>query len=261
MNRRNKAKAASTTAQVKQTPQPPRQTSQTPAKATPLAKPTPPPPPKATPSQLLRKEWQSFDIWFRARREEKNKRVSERKKEALNQRSKSRLQKPSDFQDLSKFEIQQNEELAGQARTEWLRRLSVAGLNEDDWTDMTEGEMAAICAAFEPEQAAAAAPTAYGGATAQAAGQSQFAGQQQQWYGGPPGAWDAPSTTAAKAPNGKAAPPPAVPNRASHTPILVSAHRLRDACISLSPSRVTTEPMATLHPPASPPPTYCGRCT
>ena len=217
MNRRNKAKAASTSAPAKQTPQPSRQ----PAKA-PLSKPEPTSPPKPAPSQLLRKEWKTFEVWFGAERVEKDRRLSERTKEILSSRARNRFQKP-DPQEIVRLQTQLNEELAGRARAEWLRRLSVAGLNEEDWTDITASEMEAVVSAFEPPQPQELPASAFAGTSAPPSGPS-FVAEEQHWHGGLPGAWDSPSSAAAppKAAPTKPSPRQAMPTRTTQTPILVS---------------------------------------
>lgn len=52
--------------------------------------------------------------------------------------------------DMASFEMALNEELAEQARTEWLKRLNAAGLDEQDWIDITPDEMKAVEVAFAP---------------------------------------------------------------------------------------------------------------
>ncbi len=152
MNRRNKTKAPPSTST--KPPQPVKQAAS--AKATPPPKPAPPPPaPKPTPSSRLRQEWQSFEIWLSARRADRDKRVSERIKELMSQKAKNRSQRqavPTSNQDIGRFEAGLNQELAEQARLEWLDRLSKAGLNEEDWLDITPAEMQAVEAAFTPPE-------------------------------------------------------------------------------------------------------------
>ncbi|KAI0691851.1 hypothetical protein BC835DRAFT_1416946 [Cytidiella melzeri] len=159
MNRRNKNKAAANAtvkpAQTSKQPPPP-------SKTTPPPEQIPPSAAKAGPSQFgkpsqsvststrLRKEWKSFEIWLSARRAERDKRVSERLKELMSATGRSKLQKQPT--DMASFELTLNRELAEQARAEWLKRLAAAGLNEEDWVDITEDEMNAVEAAFAPPE-------------------------------------------------------------------------------------------------------------
>lgn len=127
--------------------------------------------------------------------------------------------------DMAKFEAVLNSELAEQARTEWLRRLEVIGLNEEDWTDITAEEMQAVEAAFMPPQpdvlqeppvlANAYSSTAYQGSSAAYA-------DQHQWFPSPPGSWDVPSPIPPKATNGRTQQTQPSVNRGTHAPILVS---------------------------------------
>ncbi|KAI0088804.1 hypothetical protein BDY19DRAFT_993637 [Irpex rosettiformis] len=163
MNRRNRNKAAAnTTAKPAQAP---KQTSP-PVKTTPPPDPTPPPiaksgPAKAapqlskspslpSPSVQLRREWKTFEVWLSARRADRDKRVNEKLKGLMSATGKSKLQKQPT--DMTSFETTLNQELAQQARTEWLKRLSTAGLNEEDWVDITEQEMKAVELAFTPQE-------------------------------------------------------------------------------------------------------------
>lgn len=54
--------------------------------------------------------------------------------------------------DAGAFEDKLNEELAVTARDEWLKRLEVAGLDEQDWIDISPAEMEAVEAAFTPQR-------------------------------------------------------------------------------------------------------------
>lgn len=139
MNRRNKNKAAAKPSEtLKQAPPAP-----------PLAKPTPslgsipssstkptqtqparstPPTltklsaaPTATKSQRLRQEWKNFELWLSARQADRDKRLSERLKELMSAKGRSRLQQQP--ADLASYENTLNTELAEQARVEWLKRL------------------------------------------------------------------------------------------------------------------------------------------
>ncbi|KAI0341493.1 hypothetical protein BDW22DRAFT_1359078 [Trametopsis cervina] len=161
MNRRNKNKTAAAT-------NPSTRVAQTPPKQAPPAKTTPPPeqvlPTRSAqpssssvsaaalgPSAKLRKEWKTFEVWLSARRAQRDKRVSEKLKELMSAKNKtSRFQKPSQPTDMALFEATLNQELAEEARAEWLKRLAAAGLNEEDWSDITEAEMKAVEAAFAP---------------------------------------------------------------------------------------------------------------
>lgn len=219
MNRRNKNKAASSSSQSKQAQQP----KQPPAKPSPLSRPTPPPPPKPTPCQLIRQEWQKFEIWLKARREEKDKKVSERINEIISPRGKGRFQKPATSAgtvDIAKFEAELNEKLVMDAREEWFRRLDAAGLDPDGWTDMTPEEIKAVEAAFIAPQPTSPQPAAYHANSSTPQKQYPSFGDEQAWYPSPPGAWDSPAAARTKGTSAgpQRAPPDDPP---THTPILV----------------------------------------
>lgn len=61
-------------------------------------------------------------------------------------------QPASSDSDVGAFEDRLNEELADQAREEWLKRVAATGLREEDWTDITEEEMDVVAAAFIPQE-------------------------------------------------------------------------------------------------------------
>lgn len=109
--------------------------------------------------------------------------------------------------DMGAFEDKLNQDLADRARDEWWRRLEVAGLNEEDWTDMTEDEMKAVEAAFIPQQRGnrtvedpspppppqpVAEPPKPKPAVISKAGSSPFAARVEE-ESSIPGAWSAPS--------------------------------------------------------------------
>lgn len=106
--------------------------------------------PSLSSSEQLRREWKKFEQWLSARRADRDKRLSDRLKELMSVKGKSKLQQQPG--DMSSFELSLNLELAEQARAEWLKRLSAVGLNEEDWADITEDEMKAVEAAFAPPE-------------------------------------------------------------------------------------------------------------
>ncbi|EKM56912.1 uncharacterized protein PHACADRAFT_141917 [Phanerochaete carnosa HHB-10118-sp] len=164
--RRTKTKSTANppgkTGQSSKPPQAPpsKPTNSVPAKPTPA--PVPPkatslPAPKQTPSARLRQEWKAFEPWLSARRAERDKQVSDKLKEAMSSKNKSKSKwgkqpAASATVDVGAFEDKLNEELVEKARAEWLRRLGVVGLDEEDWTDITEDEQKVVIAAFTPPE-------------------------------------------------------------------------------------------------------------
>lgn len=171
MNRRNKTKASpNATAKAAQPSKQPTQTQKppTPAPAKPATpvparaarRPSPPPPPQLSPSDVLRQAWQNFESWLTVQRAEKDKKVGSKMKELMSSKSRARYGKAAATggEDIGAFEDRLNEELASEARAEWLKRVGATGLDESDWTNITEAEMAKVEAAFVPQQRSNATP-------------------------------------------------------------------------------------------------------
>ncbi|GJE86682.1 hypothetical protein PsYK624_027630 [Phanerochaete sordida] len=189
-------------------------TTSAPAKSAPAPAPpkaTSPPVATQTPSARLRQEWKSFEGWLHARRAARDKQISDKLKEVMSTKNKSKRKQSSasDTADLGAFEDKLNQDLADAAQTEWWRRVDAAGLNLEDW-DMTAAEMAAVEAAFIPQQRGSRTveeeappqpqpqpqpvvdpPKAKPAATAKA-GSSPFAARVEE-ESKIPGAWSAPS--------------------------------------------------------------------
>lgn len=129
----------------------------------------------------------------------------------MSTKGKSRFGKPvaTSDADIGAFEDRLNQELAEQARTEWLKRVAATGLTEEDWTDITEEEMSAVVAAFEPQERVARSVTPDPPpAHVQAASSKTTAGSKsanvRNPYAAtveeeptPPGAWEVPSKSTA----------------------------------------------------------------
>lgn len=147
---------AKVTQPAKAQSQPPKATTSAPLKPAPApVKATVSPPAKLTPSARLRQEWESFESWLSLRRAEKDKRMNEKLKEIMASKGKSRNMSSASGSidtDAGAFEDKLNEELAEQARDEWLRRLEVAGLDEQEWVDISPAEMEAVEVAFTPQK-------------------------------------------------------------------------------------------------------------
>ncbi|KAI0826481.1 hypothetical protein BC629DRAFT_84029 [Irpex lacteus] len=230
MNRRQRNKAAAN-ATLKP--------AQAPKQAPPPAKTTPPPDPvpassakpgpsqpakpppqlskslSSAPSSRLRKEWKTFEVWLSARRADRDKKVSERLKELMSATGKAKLQKQPT--DMASFERTLNEELAQQAREEWLKRLSAAGLNEEDWVDITEQEMKQVENAFTPQEPGSLNTPFTPPPAAKVASEDILPSPPGglDWSAPVPGSWDAPSSSAPAKPAAKKQPDTAAPARSS----------------------------------------------
>lgn len=239
MNRRQRNKAAAN-ATVKPA-QAPKQTPP-PAKTTPppdpvsasSAKPGPSQPTKpapqlskslsSAPSSRLRKEWKTFEVWLSARRADRDKRVSERLRELMSATGKAKLQKQPT--DIATFERTLNEELAQQAREEWLKRLSAAGLNEEDWVDITEQEMKQVENAFTPQEPGSLNTPFTPPPTAKVASEDILPSPPGglDWSAPVPGSWDAPSSSVPAKPAAKKQPETAAPARSSPLSVSYTTH-------------------------------------
>lgn len=220
MSHRNKGKGSASTR--------PAQPVKTQVRSTPLPK-AAPPPPKQTPSQRLRQEWKTFEVWYTARKEEKDKRVSDRMNEIMAPKGRSKFHKPappSGSMDIKIFEAEQNQELATQARAEWLKRLKTIGLNEEDWTDLTVQEMEAIEAAFvvpEPsENTSTRTPNGMMGSGMHSQTIPSALDKVEPWLSSVPGAWETAYPTTRNSTSIRSPPTPSVPERTTYTPIIVS---------------------------------------
>lgn len=126
----------------------------------------------------------------------------------MSAKGRSRLQQQP--ADLASYENTLNTELAEQARVEWLKRLGAAGLNEEDWVDITVGEMKAVEAAFAPPEPGSAPTSQYSTPSAFTTPPSAI----QDWAASVPGGWDVPVDVANKA-KAKRQPDSSVPARSS----------------------------------------------
>ena len=136
-------------AQVKSAPNP------APPKPPPSAKPVPPPilppppPPPESDATKVRREWSKFiDAWYEP---QKKKLVDKLQKDLLvkykNLGSAKETQKLREMELFEKLDsIAQ--QLAQPARAEWERRLELAQLREDQWTDMSGEEQQAVMSVF-----------------------------------------------------------------------------------------------------------------
>ncbi|THH32589.1 hypothetical protein EUX98_g1645 [Antrodiella citrinella] len=174
MNRRNKGKGPpqsslkSTVTAKAAAPPPPKPPTPpaAPAAPAPTTNPVPPvaakappaPPPQRAPSPctLCRAEWKAFQTWLAERRAERDKRLAEARAPPKPVRSFGLDRKPAHQPteaSVTELELSLNTELSEIAHEEWQRRLAVKGLREEDWTDLTEGEMRAVEDAFLPPEA------------------------------------------------------------------------------------------------------------
>ena len=240
MNRRNRNKAAANAtakpAQAPKQPTPAAKTTPPPDQTPPsVAKPGPSQPAKvapqlskslsSSPSARLRKEWKTFEAWLSARRADRDKKVSERLKELMSATGKNKLQKQPT--DMATFEMTLNKELAQQARGEWLKRLSAAGLNEEDWQDITEQEMKAVEDAFSPQEPGYLAQSLTAPSSSMKQPEvvpdgisSSPPGAFDHWNATVPGGWDTPSSSLPTKGAAKRQTDSSVPSRSS--PLSVS---------------------------------------
>ena len=130
-------------------------------------------------------------------------------------------------QNMATFEMTLNKELAQQARGEWLRRLSAAGLNEEDWQDITEQEMKAVEDAFSPQEPGSLADSF--NASSSSMKQPEVIpdsispsppGAFDNWNTTVPGGWDTPSSSLPTKGAAKRQTDSSVPSRSS--PLSVS---------------------------------------
>lgn len=132
----------------------------------------------------------------------------------MSTKAKSRFGRPvaTNEADIGAFEDRLNQEFADQARAEWLKRVAATGLSEEDWTDITAEEMAAVEAAFVPQERAThlVTPDPPPPVPTQATSSKTTAGSKsanvRNPYAAtvedeptPPGAWEMPSKSAVPA--------------------------------------------------------------
>lgn len=131
------------------TPSPPPRVQSPPTPPPPARIPTPARAPPPTQSQLLRREWKTFEVFLAQKRQEKDVRLAEMRSAAGPTRTARGLSAPKS-PGLIAAENKLNREYAEFARKEWERRLKARDLNEEDWEDITPEEMRAVEAAFFP---------------------------------------------------------------------------------------------------------------